>query len=75
MSSLAQIFCCFAAGFVSGAIGLMLAAIFVPLIVQESLAPPNPAETTGVIIMVGITALFVLIGFALCWKVTGRWVR
>ena len=75
MSSLSRTFCCLAAGFVSCYVGLIAAAIFVPLIVPQTLAYPDPSETWGLALMMATMLICALAGFAVCWKFTARWVK
>ena len=75
MSSLTRTFCCLAAGFVSFWVGFLVAAVFVPLIVPASLARPDTSEDKGVMLIVAISAVCVVAGFAVCWKFTAKWVR
>lgn len=75
MSSLSRTFCCLGAGFVSCWIGFVLAATFVPLIVPASLRSRDPSESTGVIVILSTVFVCAIAGFAMCWKLTARWVK
>ena len=74
MSSLARTFCCLAAAFASCWIGFIMAVIFVPLMVPESLTA-DPSESTGVILIIATVLICAVAGFVLCWKFTARWVK
>jgi len=75
MTSLARTFVCLAAGVVCGRVGVVVGAIFLPLVFPLSLRDASHAENTVVALMILIMGLFAVGGSVLGWKLTARWVR
>jgi hypothetical protein len=75
MTSLARTFVCLGAGVACGRVGLVVGAIFLPLVFPLSLTDSSHAENTVVGLMISIMVLFAVAGSVLCWKLTSRWVR
>ena len=75
MTSLARTFACLGAGVVCGRVGLVVSAIFLPLVFPLSLPDSSHVENIVVALAILITVLFAVGGSLLCWKLAGRWVR
>jgi len=75
VTRLARTFVCLGAGVVCGRVGLVVGAIFLPLVFPLSLPDSSHAENTVVALMILIMVLFAVGGSLLCWKVTRRWLR
>jgi len=75
MLGLARTFCCLAGGAVSCYIAFVLAAIFVPLALPESLTGSSGADRYAPVLMLTTILLCGVAGFALSWKLTTRWAE
>jgi len=73
MSSLARIFSCMVAAWVFGCGGLLVWAIFGPLLFPLSLPDPSRTENTVVFLGFAVGLIFAAAGVAFCWRITGRW--
>jgi hypothetical protein len=75
MTTLARTFVCIGVGLICGRVGLVVGAIFLPLAFPLSLPDSRQPENTVVALGILITGVFAVCGFALCWKLSTRWVR
>jgi hypothetical protein len=57
---------------VSGYVGFLIGAIFVPLLFPLSLTDPDRTENMAFLVFLMLILLFAVVGVTLCWKITGR---
>ena len=60
---------------VFGWLGLLVVAIFGPLLFPLSLTDSSRAENMVLVLALMFFLLFGVIGIILCWRLTARWVR
>lgn len=60
---------------ICGYIGLLVVAIFGPLIFPLSLSDAERTENFVIGLAFVLAALFGAVGIVLCWKLTARWER
>ena len=75
MSSLARAWVCIFTTVVSAGVGLMLGAIFGPLIFPLSLTDSSAPENRALFLMLMCVLFFGAAGALLSWKMTARWDR
>jgi hypothetical protein len=74
MSSLARVFACMLAAWLFGFFGLILMAIFLPLLFPLSFPTGEPQNQAYIWAALFLTACAVA-GVVLCWKITARWQK